>query len=186
MPTDIPWIAYAFPFTANISKTGRDIHTTLMNLLPRTSMAQRFCDIYYRHAAWMYTPINESDFYENIFRPIYDPDATSYESISPHNLSVRHHYLTVQIESPTSVFARSFTWSLPWGHSWIWIGPLIHPRQVVFSVVLGILPRYTGNGILSIRKGGSRYRLSPGRTFNSWDTSTGVLLFLCSRTPADW
>ncbi|KAJ6581244.1 fungal-specific transcription factor domain-containing protein [Mycena capillaripes] len=95
MPTDIPWIAYAFPFTANISKTGRDIRENLIRLLPRTSMAQRFCDIYYRHAAWMYTPINESDFYENIFRPVYDPDATSYESISSHNLSILYMVLAL-------------------------------------------------------------------------------------------
>ncbi|KAJ7460579.1 fungal-specific transcription factor domain-containing protein [Mycena latifolia] len=95
MPTDIPWIAYAFPFTANISKTGRDVRANLINLLPRTSVAQRFCEIYYRHAAWMYTPISESDFYENIFGPIYDPNATSYESVSSHNLSVLYMVLAL-------------------------------------------------------------------------------------------
>ncbi|KAJ7636037.1 fungal-specific transcription factor domain-containing protein [Mycena polygramma] len=95
MPTDIPWIAYAFPFTANISKTGRDVKTSLLNLLPRTSMAQRFCDIYYRHAAWMYTPISESDFYETIFRPIYESDGTSYQSVSSHNLSVLYMVLAI-------------------------------------------------------------------------------------------
>ncbi|KAF8196689.1 fungal-specific transcription factor domain-containing protein [Mycena galopus ATCC 62051] len=94
MPTDIPWIAYAFPFTAKISKTGQDIRQTLINLLPRTSVAQRFCDIYYRHAAWMYTPINESDFYETIFRPIYDPDG-SYGPISPHCLAVLYMVLAL-------------------------------------------------------------------------------------------
>ncbi|KAJ7180459.1 hypothetical protein C8R46DRAFT_1069510 [Mycena filopes] len=95
MPTDIPWIAYAFPFTANISKTGRDVRANLINLLPRTSMAQRFCEIYYRHAAWMYTPISEPDFYETIFRPIYDPNGASYESVSSHNLSVLYMVLAL-------------------------------------------------------------------------------------------
>ncbi|KAJ7880285.1 fungal-specific transcription factor domain-containing protein [Mycena olivaceomarginata] len=93
MPTDVPWIAYAFPFTANISKTGRDVRQNLFNLLPRTSVAQRFCDIYYRHAAWMYTPINESDFYETIFQPIYDPNTGSYESVSSHSLAVLYMVL---------------------------------------------------------------------------------------------
>ncbi|KAF7356822.1 putative transcriptional regulatory protein C1F7.11c [Mycena venus] len=95
MPTDVPWIAYAFPFSANISKTGRDVRQSLLNLLPRTSVAQRFCDIYYRHAAWMYTPINESDFYETIFQPIYDPNGTSYGSVSSHNLSVLYMVLAL-------------------------------------------------------------------------------------------
>ncbi|KAJ7918722.1 hypothetical protein B0H13DRAFT_2231112 [Mycena leptocephala] len=95
MPTDVPWIAYAFPFTANISKTGRDVRVNLINLLPRTSVAQRFCDIYYRHAAWMYTPISEPDFYENIFRPIYDPSGASYASVSSHNLSVLYMVLAL-------------------------------------------------------------------------------------------
>ncbi|KAJ7453953.1 fungal-specific transcription factor domain-containing protein [Mycena galericulata] len=95
MPTDVPWIAYAFPFTANISKTGRDVRANLLNLLPRTAVAQRFCEIYYRHAAWMYTPISESDFYETIFRPIYDPSGVSYASVSSHNLSVLYMVLAL-------------------------------------------------------------------------------------------
>ncbi|KAJ7695125.1 fungal-specific transcription factor domain-containing protein [Mycena rosella] len=95
MPTDIPWISYAFPFTANISKTGRDVRANLINLLPRTSVAQHFCEVYYRHAAWMYTPISESDFYETVFGPIYDPNATSYESVSSHNLSVLYMVLAI-------------------------------------------------------------------------------------------
>ncbi|KAF7370821.1 putative transcriptional regulatory protein C1F7.11c [Mycena sanguinolenta] len=96
MPTDIPWIAYAFPFSANISKTGKDVRQNLINLLPRTSVAQRFCDIYYRHAAWMYTPINESDFYETIFRPIYDDTSGgSYTSVSSHCLAVLYMVLAL-------------------------------------------------------------------------------------------
>ncbi|KAJ6624985.1 hypothetical protein B0H10DRAFT_1783893 [Mycena sp. CBHHK59/15] len=95
MPTDVPWIAYAFPFTANISKTGRDVRANLINLLPRTSVAQRFCDIYYRHAAWMYTPISRSDFYDTIFQKIYDPHGSSYESVSSHNLAVLYMILAL-------------------------------------------------------------------------------------------
>ncbi|KAJ7623430.1 hypothetical protein FB45DRAFT_925655 [Roridomyces roridus] len=95
MPTDVPWIAYAFPFTANISKTGRDVKLNLLNLLPRTAVAQRFCDIYYRHAAWMYTPISESDFYETIFGPIYDPNGTSYDSVNCHELAVLYMVLAL-------------------------------------------------------------------------------------------
>lgn len=104
VPTDVPWLAYAFPFATNISKTGRDLRVSLINLLPRTSVAQHFCEIYYRHAAWMYTPINESDFYETIFGPIYDPNATSYDSVSCHNLSVLYMVLAlgtlVDLEMP--------------------------------------------------------------------------------------
>ncbi|KAJ7257895.1 fungal-specific transcription factor domain-containing protein [Mycena haematopus] len=95
MPTDIPWVAHAFPFSPNISKTGQDLRQSLINLLPRMSVAERFCDIYYRHAAWMYTPINKPDFYETIFQPIYDPNGGSYGSVNSHCLAVLYMVLAV-------------------------------------------------------------------------------------------
>ncbi|KAK7031348.1 putative transcriptional regulatory protein C1F7.11c [Favolaschia claudopus] len=95
IPKDIPWMAYSFPFTANISKVGQDLRQNILNLLPRTPMAERFCDVYYSHAAWMYTPINKSDFYETIFRPTYEPSHGSYGTLSSHNLAVLYMVLAL-------------------------------------------------------------------------------------------
>ncbi|KAF7309610.1 Fungal-trans domain-containing protein [Mycena indigotica] len=86
LPKDLPWLAYSFPFTTtSINGTGEDVRTTLLNLLPNAGIAQRFSESYYRHAAWMYTPISENDFYEKIFTPIYDFNG---DHVSAHSLSV--------------------------------------------------------------------------------------------------
>jgi hypothetical protein len=38
--------------------------------------------------AFRYTPITESDFFESVYRPIYDQSATPQEPLSAHNLAV--------------------------------------------------------------------------------------------------
>lgn len=42
-----------------------------------------------------YTPISESDFYDTIFKPIYDPDASYHESVSSHCLAVLYMILGI-------------------------------------------------------------------------------------------
>ncbi|KAF7342798.1 putative transcriptional regulatory protein C1F7.11c [Mycena sanguinolenta] len=85
MHTDVPRNAIAFPFSTNIiSTTEKDIRQNLINLLPRTSVAKR------------YTPINESDFYETIFGPIYDDTSGgSYASVTSHCLAVLYMVLAL-------------------------------------------------------------------------------------------
>ncbi|KAJ7050558.1 fungal-specific transcription factor domain-containing protein [Mycena amicta] len=107
LPADVPWIAYSFPFTANISKTGQQVRATLFNLLPRSAVARRFSNTYYRHAAWMYTPITEADFYETIYTPIYDPNGPTYESVSSHSLSVLFMVLALGALMDLDMPARS-------------------------------------------------------------------------------
>lgn len=106
MPSDVPWVSYAFPFTPSVGKTAEDVRGSIIGLLPRASVAKNICNIYYRHAAWMcvecqsynsvrhtnavicrYTPISEQEFMDTVFRPVYDPDGT-YESIGSHSLAV--------------------------------------------------------------------------------------------------
>lgn len=53
MPTDVPWLNYAFPFTSTVSKTAEGLRGSIISLLPRASLAKKICEIYYRHAAWM-------------------------------------------------------------------------------------------------------------------------------------
>ncbi|TFK39379.1 fungal-specific transcription factor domain-containing protein [Crucibulum laeve] len=87
MPLDVPWLSFAFPFTSAVSKTAEGVRGSIISLLPGVSTAKKICDIYYRHAAWMYTPISELDFYETIFRPVYTQDV-QHESVNPHRLAV--------------------------------------------------------------------------------------------------
>ncbi|KAF5369213.1 hypothetical protein D9757_010030 [Collybiopsis confluens] len=86
MPLDVPWLSYAFPFTpASLNKDA--LRNNLIGLLPDSSTAQRLCDLYYRHAAWMYTPIAQEEFYESVFRPIYEADV-AFSNIGPHKLAI--------------------------------------------------------------------------------------------------
>ncbi|KAG6810865.1 hypothetical protein H0H92_010021 [Tricholoma furcatifolium] len=96
-PTDIPWLNYAFPFTPPAIKTAETLRVSIVEFLPRPAAAARkICDIYYRHAAWMfvihsrqrYTPITENDLMEDIFRPVYDQDGAYQGSVSAHSLAV--------------------------------------------------------------------------------------------------
>jgi hypothetical protein len=52
MPSDVPWISYAFPFTpASLNKDA--VRNNIIGLLPDVSLARRLCELYYQHAAWM-------------------------------------------------------------------------------------------------------------------------------------
>ncbi|KAK7445467.1 hypothetical protein VKT23_014886 [Stygiomarasmius scandens] len=94
MPSDLPWLAHAFPFSPSVNKSSEDVRRAIISSLPSLAVAQRLCDIYYRHAAWMYTPISDKDFNETIFQPIYNSDGYQ-EPISFHNLSVLYMVLAL-------------------------------------------------------------------------------------------
>jgi hypothetical protein len=87
MPTDLSWLSYGFPFATPPTKTAESVRNAIMSKLPGRSAAKIMCDIYYRHAAWMYTPISEGDLRETIFRQIYDPES-NFEPQSSQNLAV--------------------------------------------------------------------------------------------------
>ncbi|KAF9478291.1 hypothetical protein BDN70DRAFT_880170 [Pholiota conissans] len=86
-PSDPAWLSYAFPFTAPIGKMQDNLWQGLLSKLPPMETARRLSAIYFKHAAWMYTPVPEEDFYETIFRPLYETDGFT-ESLKAHKLSV--------------------------------------------------------------------------------------------------
>jgi len=87
MPTDLSWLSYGFPFATPPTKTVENIRNAIISKLPAKSAAKVVCDIYFRHAAWMYSPISEEDLYETIFRQIYDPEP-NFEPQSCQNIGV--------------------------------------------------------------------------------------------------
>ncbi|KAK7056210.1 hypothetical protein VNI00_002762 [Paramarasmius palmivorus] len=90
MPSDIPWLAYSFPFASG-NKTAEGVRGSLLGLLPKVSVAQNLCTIYYRHAAWMYTPITEDQFYDVVFRPVYEVQ----DSVNGHILAILYMALAI-------------------------------------------------------------------------------------------
>ncbi|KAJ8694882.1 hypothetical protein PTI98_007521 [Pleurotus ostreatus] len=87
-PAELPWLSFAFPFAPPISKTTDSLRGAIYDLLPPQEVAQRFCKNYFRHAAWMYEPITESDFYEHMYRPMYGAATSSEEPMTSHDLAV--------------------------------------------------------------------------------------------------
>ena len=103
MPTDLSWLSYGFPFATPPTRTVENVRNAILSKLPGKSAAKIICDIYFRHAAWMfvplfslpfvlplrirYTPISEKDLHETIFRHIYDPEP-NFEPQSSQNIGV--------------------------------------------------------------------------------------------------
>ncbi|KAL0580573.1 hypothetical protein V5O48_001398, partial [Marasmius crinis-equi] len=50
MPTDIPWLSYAFPFASSANTSSESLRPSIMSLLPKANHARHLSDIYYRHA----------------------------------------------------------------------------------------------------------------------------------------
>ncbi|KAI0793976.1 hypothetical protein C8Q74DRAFT_1194559 [Fomes fomentarius] len=72
LPTDIPWLSHTFPFYTAVSETAEGIRNSVLNSLPDHAKARELVEIYYKHAAWMYTPISEAEFEETIFSRVYE------------------------------------------------------------------------------------------------------------------
>ncbi|KIP05474.1 hypothetical protein PHLGIDRAFT_108161 [Phlebiopsis gigantea 11061_1 CR5-6] len=88
LPTDLPWLGYTFPF-ATVTDTKLEVRRSLFNALPNSEKASHLAAIYYRHCAWMYTPIPENEFYSTVFARIYDQNiALDQDPIDSHRLAV--------------------------------------------------------------------------------------------------
>ncbi|KAI0349656.1 hypothetical protein OH77DRAFT_1499462 [Trametes cingulata] len=72
VPADIPWLSHTFPFYTAVSETAGGIRSLVLDALPERTKARRLATIYFKHAAWMYTPIPEAEFDDTIFSRIYD------------------------------------------------------------------------------------------------------------------
>ncbi|KIK60349.1 hypothetical protein GYMLUDRAFT_200447 [Collybiopsis luxurians FD-317 M1] len=88
LPTDLPWLAYAFPFAPPADHSTRQ---RLVEYLPKTAVARRHYQNFYRYGAWQYNPISEIEFRQTIFQPLYEPraDDNSFEDpLGSHKLAI--------------------------------------------------------------------------------------------------
>ncbi|KAH9989851.1 fungal-specific transcription factor domain-containing protein [Russula vinacea] len=96
MPNSMPWRSYAFPFASNVAGHIEDIRAMLLNSLPDNNTVRRQIDIYWRHGSWMYTPIEQNDFYSSIYGRVFDPEAGSdYDRIQSHRIAVVYMMLAI-------------------------------------------------------------------------------------------
>ncbi|KAI0716023.1 hypothetical protein C8T65DRAFT_642581 [Cerioporus squamosus] len=89
LPTDIPWLSHTFPFSTAINETAAGIRSSVLASLPDHAKARELVNLYYKHAAWMYTPIPEAEFEETIFSRVYDQRMdTDPAPLDSHRLAV--------------------------------------------------------------------------------------------------
>ncbi|KDR67949.1 hypothetical protein GALMADRAFT_161257 [Galerina marginata CBS 339.88] len=96
-PSDEAWLSYAFPFACPVSRTAESTRQSITSKLPRKAVAKLLCDNYFRHAAWMYSPISEGDFNETVFQAVYDSEEPLEPPISAQNLSILCMVLAIGI-----------------------------------------------------------------------------------------
>ncbi|KAF8271618.1 fungal-specific transcription factor domain-containing protein [Lactarius quietus] len=96
MPNSMPWRSHAFPFASNVAGNIEDVRAMLLNSLPDMNTIRRQLDIYWRHASWMYTPIEQNDFYGSIYSRVFDPDAgPDHDRIQSHRIAVVYMMLAI-------------------------------------------------------------------------------------------
>ncbi|CDO73241.1 hypothetical protein BN946_scf185008.g3 [Trametes cinnabarina] len=83
LPTDIPWLSHKFPLYTSVDEREDDIRNALFAALPDHARARSLSALYFKHAAWMYTPIPEAEFEETILSRAYG-QRTETESTPMH------------------------------------------------------------------------------------------------------
>ncbi|KAF9647418.1 hypothetical protein BDM02DRAFT_3145961 [Thelephora ganbajun] len=73
----IPWLSYAFPFAPNISHVSQQLRNEIIGSMPDAREAEELAAFYFQYAAWMYTPIFEQDFKDQVFSLFYEGNSTA-------------------------------------------------------------------------------------------------------------
>jgi len=87
LPPDL--LNHAFPFSASSPENILNLRVSLLDCLPNMQETRRIAEIYYRHAAWMYIPVPESEFYGTLLPRVYNQTLTAdQDPIDSHRLAV--------------------------------------------------------------------------------------------------
>ncbi|KAH9914938.1 uncharacterized protein B0H18DRAFT_1087702 [Fomitopsis serialis] len=90
LPTSLPWFNYAVPLGDSVHQTFPDVRASLVGLLPDITEARRLASLYFKHAAWMYTPIPEPEFHSTVLSRFYGEIAgwVDQDSDSSHKMAI--------------------------------------------------------------------------------------------------
>ncbi|KZT70724.1 hypothetical protein DAEQUDRAFT_724848 [Daedalea quercina L-15889] len=72
LPTTPPWLSYTFPLGDSVPEALSGSRAALVGYLPDATEARRLANLYFKHAAWMYTPIPEPEYNEVVFSRFYE------------------------------------------------------------------------------------------------------------------
>ncbi|KZT27792.1 hypothetical protein NEOLEDRAFT_1059659 [Neolentinus lepideus HHB14362 ss-1] len=89
LPADVRWLSNIFPFAMHFGQHPAEVRDSILSLLPAPDRAQQLLTLYYKHAAWMYTPIYETDFIDNVYIKFYnDISLPEFAPVEMHRLAV--------------------------------------------------------------------------------------------------
>jgi hypothetical protein len=116
MPSDVPWLAHAFPFASSVNETAENVRASIVSILPSVEVARSLYGTYYRHAAWMYVKISNMFTGEETFMTpsgIHPSRKMNLfiPSSSPCITLVMMHRLAGMFSQPCSWCSR---WALSW------------------------------------------------------------------------
>ncbi|KAH8832428.1 hypothetical protein DL96DRAFT_1767440 [Flagelloscypha sp. PMI_526] len=88
LPTCLPWLSSSFPFSPAQYESEMDsIRGEILKHLPPPNIARTHAQSYFSNASFMFTPVQEPDFWERVYRPIYEHSSCN-ETISAHMLAL--------------------------------------------------------------------------------------------------
>ncbi|CCM00380.1 uncharacterized protein FIBRA_02410 [Fibroporia radiculosa] len=87
---DEPWLSSTFLFSSGVAAdTTINIRQSLIGHLPGLTEARRLIELYFRHAAWMYTPVPETEFHTSIMPRFYEQSSfVDQDSMESHKLAI--------------------------------------------------------------------------------------------------
>ncbi|KAI0792135.1 hypothetical protein C8Q75DRAFT_754615 [Abortiporus biennis] len=85
LPYEILALVYAFPFGLADCPYDKNI---FLEWLPQRDRAQCLADAYFLNAAWMFSPIAQGEFQQEILNVIYQEEYPSFDFIHPHRLAI--------------------------------------------------------------------------------------------------
>lgn len=145
MPNSLPWRSHAFPFASNIAGNIEDVRAMLLNSLPDVNTIRRQLDIYWRHASWMYTPIEQNDFYGSIYSRVFDPDAgPDHDRIQSHRIAVVYMMLAIgallDLDAPPHSYDASHYYQL--GRAALSVDPIFEEQSIPAIQALLLMSHY--------------------------------------------
>lgn len=77
IPQDLPWLSHGFPFTSAVDKALDQVRGSIQGHIPDLETTKRLANLYFCHAAWMYTPISQQEFYSSILPVVYSEEVST-------------------------------------------------------------------------------------------------------------
>ncbi|TFK51695.1 hypothetical protein OE88DRAFT_1460474 [Heliocybe sulcata] len=145
LPADVHWLSSIFPFAMHFGQHPAEVRQSILSLLPSPDRAQQLSALYYKHAAWMYTPIYETDFIDNVYTRFYnDVSLPEFTPVETHRLAVLYMVFAMgallDLDRPPLSLEANQYYSL--GRAALSIGSVLEEPSILSIQALVIMSHY--------------------------------------------